>query len=123
MPPIRRALTLLEVVVGLVLMATVLALALRALGNVRRMSASSRSQWATVQIADRWLAEQRLSPDGMPSMGAGVVPHEPSYRWRVSPIKSGLVLGVPCETVEVTIVAPDGHSVRIETLRSVAGSP
>lgn len=119
----RPALTLLEVVVGLVLMATVLALSLRAMANVRRMSRSSRSQLATVQVADRWLTEQHLAPEGMPTFGAGVVSHAPSYRWSVAPIRTDLVMGVPCEVVRVTIVGPDGTAVRLDTLRKMADRP
>ncbi|HBO44191.1 MAG TPA: hypothetical protein DD670_09710 [Planctomycetaceae bacterium] len=83
----RRAMTLLEVAVGLLLLATLLVGILRAFGQHSRQARHARIRLEAVAVADALLAEWFSRGGEVPGDDEGEVPGHPEYYWRLTPLE------------------------------------
>ncbi|MDB5296725.1 MAG: hypothetical protein JWO31_2708, partial [Phycisphaerales bacterium] len=74
--------TLIEVIAGLGLMASVLALVFAARQQVARQQVRADRRLAAVAAADALLADWTRDPRTFPRSGSGVVPGRPELAWR-----------------------------------------
>ena len=119
----RGAFTLLEVVVGLVLLATVLVASLLALGRHQRQVRMSADRYAAISIADRLLASWFDSAKAIPLLASAVIVERPGWLWRTEVVANRTVMGRNCTVVRLQIVdrsVPDRGEVvlaSVETLQ------
>ena len=78
------AFTLLEVVVGLTLMASVLVGSLLAFSAHQKQRRHAEAKLAAVSLADQMLHQFTASRDGIPALGRGPIPGNPTWFWRTS---------------------------------------
>jgi hypothetical protein len=91
--------TLIEVVAGLALMATLLVALLQAkVGHARQANIADRKM-AAVGAADRLLTYWWSHPEGFPAESAGKVPGDPRFAWR-----TGLVPNESAEEMQLDVV-------------------
>ena len=84
-----------EVVIGLVLMATLLVSTLLAYGAHQHQRALANAGIEAVAIADELLHRMSNSRDGIPSVGRGVIPGKPSWFWETTIVGTTLPCGCP----------------------------
>ncbi len=120
----RSGFTLLEVVVGLLLLATVLVASIMALGRHRRLvRLASDRDWAVLQ-ADRLLRVWLESSGGVPISASARLVDRPDWIWRTSIVSNRVVFGQPLSIVRLEILQPANEShtqtalVAVETLYS-----
>ena len=97
--------TLIEVVVGLVLLATLLVGVLQAYGAHHRQLAHARDQLVAAQLADDMLAAWVDAPRGVPRQAAGLIPQHPSWAWRTQVRGRREVAELPVEIIRFEIVS------------------
>lgn len=100
----RHGLTLVEVVVGLTLMATLLVSALVAYSGHRRQLRRSEQKRVAVSVADRLLVEMSGTLDGIPLSSQGYIAGHPTWFWRTSPIGIVAPMQTPMTVVRLQIV-------------------
>lgn len=76
--------TLVEVIIGLSLMATVLVASLLAFSKHQKQIRLAKSKIAAVQIADELLNRMTASRNGVPPAAGGTIPNHPNWSWRTS---------------------------------------
>lgn len=99
----RAAFTLLEVVVGLLLMATVLVGSLLSFSAHRKQRRVAESKIVAVGLADEWLTRWSASPEGIPSAGGGPIAGKPSWFWQTSIVGTAAPAGVPLRVIRFQI--------------------
>lgn len=104
----RQGLTLVEVVAGLVLMATVLVGSMLALAAHRRQHRYANDKLVAVAIADELLHQFDRSGDGIPAAASGVVATRPEWSWRTRVQGTTNPAGVLMRVVRLEVV----HNVR-----------
>ena len=80
----RGAFTLLEVVVGLALMASVLVGSLLSFSAHHQQRRTAEAKIAAVDVADQILNEMSESRAGIPLTGRGLITGKPNWFWRTS---------------------------------------
>lgn len=83
----RSGLTLLEVLAGLALLATLLAGVLTAYGNHVRQVRRTQLRLKAADAADRMLTDWFQRPGGFPEEGCGTVPADVKIDWRTRRLK------------------------------------
>ncbi|MEM7557550.1 MAG: type II secretion system protein [Planctomycetota bacterium] len=127
----RKAFTLVEVVVGCVLLATLLVSTLLATSRYRNQIARAQRRQQAVYLADMLLASWWDSQKGIPLAESGFVadplkPSSASLSWQTSVVSSRNVLGVVHPVVRLQVFDRSGRSelVAIEVLgRASGGGP
>ncbi|MDG2221812.1 MAG: hypothetical protein P8L85_10540 [Rubripirellula sp.] len=104
----RDGLTLVEVVVGLVLMATVLVSSLLATGAHRRQHHFSNNKLVAVGIADDLLNQFLNSRDGIPPVAQGLIAARPQWSWRTQVVGAAAPAGVPMQVIRLEILGELG---------------
>lgn len=99
-----RAFTLLEVVVGLTLMATMLTSSLLAFSAHRKQRRFADAKLTAVAIADNLLDFMSGSPDGIPPVGRGPIAGNPNWYWQTSPIGVLAPALIPMRVIRFQIV-------------------
>lgn len=109
--PIRNAVTLIEIVVGLVLLAMVLTSAVLAQKSHRQsVDGARRVEWVT-EAADQILRQLENRRGGFPRRTRGRFDGLPGYVWTTTPIRREVVAGVAIEVVRWNAFGPDGRLV------------
>lgn len=127
----RKAFTLVEVVVGCVLLATLLVSTLLATSRYRSQIARAQRRQQAVYLADTLLASWWDSQKGIPLAESGTVadplkPNSASLSWQTSVVSSRNVLGVVHPVVRLQVFDRLGRSelVAVEVLgRASGGGP
>ena len=120
--PARRSFTLVEVVVGFVLLATVLVSLLLALARQRRNGEMARGRQAACLIADELLADWIESPTGIPLRGSGGVIGRPGWFWRTTVQANRQVIGIPATIVRLDVFENQISGVLISVEAAVAAT-
>ncbi len=117
------AFTLLEVVVGLVLLATVLVSSLLALGRHQRQLRLASDRDSAISIADKLLARWMDSSARVPISTSASLAERPGWIWRTEVASNRVVMGRNCVVVRLEIVdrsaasRPEVVLVSVETLQ------
>ena len=114
----RSAFTLLEVVVGLTLMASVLVSSLLAFSAHQKQRRLADAKIVAVRLADQLLTDLSVSRGGIPEVGGGIIAGSPNWFWRTSIVGTASPAGIPVKVIrfEVAKVKFGGG---IESLASV----
>lgn len=118
----RRAMTLVEVIAGLVLLTTVLAAVGVARGRFLRQWADADRQLQATRAADELLAGWLAGPpDRVPVGSGGPLPGADGFRWSAGRIRDAAAerLGSQVVRLEVTRPAGDGSGRRPEAVLAV----
>ena len=100
----RTAFTLLEVIVGLTLMATILVRSLLAFAAHQGERRFADNKIAAVAIADDMLNWMSGTPEGIPAIGRGLVPGKPNWFWQTSIVGATAAANVPLRVIRFTII-------------------
>ena len=95
--------TLIEVVVGLTLMATVVAASLLAFSAHQKQIRQARSKIAAVQVADDLLNRMSANRTGIPSSATGTIIDHPSWTWRTSVTAETIRAEIPLRIIQLEI--------------------
>ena len=111
--PISRthtAFTLLEVIVGLVLMGSLVASALVAMASHQHAMVLAKHKIEAAQIADTLLTQWYEFEGDIPGRGQGVVTGSIPWVWRTQRIDSRIVCGVPVNVIRLDIIGQTGEN-------------
>ncbi len=111
----KSAFTLMEVVVGLVLMASVLVASLLAFSAHRKQLRNADAKIAAISIADELLYRLSESRDGIPLSATGPIANQPNWFWRTRPTGNIVATGVPVRVIRFEIVESNGQTIRVLT--------
>ncbi len=100
----RRGFTLLEVVIGLVLLATVLVTSLLAMGRQRRMLRQANDRQQAISLADALLTGWHQSTTGVPLRAAAPIVERPGWWWQTEVVANRIVFGRSHPIVRLQIV-------------------
>src|SRR4051812_1146961 len=100
----RSALTLVEVVAGLALLATLLVAVLGTKARVTRQWAHANRKLEAVAAADRLLAGWWATPATFPRKSSGNVPGDAGLNWRTTPVGNDAVRPLGASVVRLEIV-------------------
>jgi len=98
-----RGFTLVEVVVGMILLATLLVSVLQAYGLHHRQLRHARDQLTATQLADRQLSDWMTTSSGVPVFAGGTVFGQPGWSWRTQRIGQRLLAGLPVDIIRYEI--------------------
>src|SRR5687768_12235907 len=99
-----RGMTLIEVVAGLALMATLLVALLQAkVGHARQTNVAER-KLAAVAIADRLLSEWWRAPEKFPIETTGRVRSDPRFAWRTALVPNPTTERLDMDVVRLEII-------------------
>jgi hypothetical protein len=110
---------LIEVVAGLVLLASLLVGVLQAYGAHHRQLTLSRDRLAATQLADDMLATWHANPRGLPRRAFGRISRCPEWEWRTWIVDRRPVAGVAVEVIRFEIVARAAARDELRLLSSV----
>ncbi len=118
----RPAFTLVEVLVGVTLMATMLVGSLLAFAAHRKQQRFADQKLRAVALADSLLDQLSHRPGGIPSTGRGPVASSPGWYWQTSPVRAIAPSRIPLTVIRFEIVgrSPDGSAkslVNVELVR------
>ena len=109
----RGGFSLIEVVAGLVMMATVMAASLKAFADHQQRIRHANDRRRAVGLCDELLGELTTRRGGLPVAADGRWPASgmggEAWRWRLQTIDAGLVWDVPTRTVRLQIFGGDGR--------------
>ena len=100
----NSAFTLLEVVVGLTLMASVLVGSLLAFSAHQKQRRHAEAKLAAVSLADQMLHQFTASRDGIPALGRGPIPGKPTWFWRTSVVGTRAPAEVLLKVIRLEII-------------------
>ena len=119
-----RAFTLLEVIVGLVLMGTLVASGLVAMSSHQHSIVLAKQKQQANRLADRLLTNWYEVQGGVPLREHGVIVTTQEWLWRTQPIGSRSVCGLQADVVRLEVLGFTGNArvprvlVSIELLQS-----
>lgn len=99
----RQAFTLLEVVVGTLLLASVLVTSMMAFGAHHRQARLADAKREAVAIADELLHQFDGRPEGIPTIGRGVIPGKQAWYWQASIVGTTSPATVPMHVVRFEV--------------------
>lgn len=105
-----RGFTLIEVVVGITLMATVLATSLLAFSAHQKQIRQARVKLTALQVADEMLNRMSSSREGIPVSGAGPIPEHPNWSWQTSVVGQTIQFKIPLQIIQLSIYENQGDS-------------
>ena len=100
----RCGFTLVEVVIGLSLMATVIVSSLLAFSKHQKQIRLAQAKIAAVQIADDLLNRMSASRTGIPAAASGSIPDHPNWSWRTRVTTETLRSPVPMQIINLQII-------------------
>lgn len=103
--------TLMEVMAGLALLATVLVVVLQIEARYRHQAARAQRRAAAVRVADGLLTEWWQAPKGIPQAASGVATADTGFSWRTAPV------------ADATVSELGGQIVRLEVFDAHAAEP
>jgi len=106
----RCGFTLVEVVVGLTLMATVIVSSLLAFSKHQKQIRLARSKIDAVQIADDLLNRMSASRTGIPPAATGPIPEHPNWSWQTSVSAETLGVPIPMQIIKLQIMEQESNS-------------
>ncbi|MCH1439061.1 MAG: type II secretion system GspH family protein [Rubripirellula sp.] len=106
----RHGFTLVEVVVGLTLLATVIVSSLLAFSKHQKQIRLARSKITAVEVADDLLNRMSASRTGIPSAATGPVPGHPTWSWRTSVTEKMLRNPIPMQIIKLQIIERETNS-------------
>ncbi len=106
----RPAFTLLEVIVGLTLMATVLVGSLLSFSAHQKQRRFADAKIVAVTIADDLLNLLSASPEGIPANGRGLIAGKSDWFWRTSVVGAMAPANVPMRVVRFEIIEQSAQS-------------
>ena len=95
--------TLIEVVVGTVLLATLVVSVLVAIGSHQRKIRHVRQKSLAIELADQMMSRWHQSTEGVPLSGRGSLSPDGSLAWQTRVIKSRQLCGVPVYVVRLDL--------------------
>lgn len=102
--PARRGLTLVEVVVGLTLLAALAVGVLLAVGAHRRQLQTAENRLAAADVADQLLASWYSSGTGIPRSSSGrLTDAGRDWHWRTQVVEQGAVEIQPVEVIRLEV--------------------
>ncbi len=104
----QRGFTLLEVIVGLTLMATVLVGSLLSFAAHRRQRHLADNKILASAFADELLNVMTTSSDGIPNRGRGPVPGRPRWYWQTNSTTAIVVAEIPLRVIRFEIIEQTG---------------
>lgn len=117
-PPRHRAVTLIEVVLGLVILAVLVSSVTLARSRFLLQAADARSKQAAVQAADRliasWLASET---DQIPPRAQGIL--EENLTWRTTPINDPAAKQLNCMIVRLQVNHGQRQILTIDLLKQI----
>ena len=110
-----KAFTLIEVIVGLTLMATVLVGSLLAFSAHRKQLRVAEQKLKAVSIADDLLYRFSGQREGVPKAARGPVPGHPNWLWQTEIVGVAGPLQVPVQVVRLRVIEilPDGSALNL----------
>ncbi|TWT82575.1 hypothetical protein CA13_40380 [Planctomycetes bacterium CA13] len=111
--------TLLEVLVGLMLMALLVVSSLTALSRYRSILALASRQRQAIQVADDLLARWLDSSTGLPGADSGRIPQHPTMGWNTRVVSQRMVCGVPTEIIRLNVWEQTGNQTEPRVLSSI----
>ena len=105
-----RGFTLIEVVVGLTLMATVVVASLLAFSAHQKQIRQARSKIDALQIADNLLNRMSASRAGIPLFATGTIPERPNWTWRTRVIEETTLAQIPLRIIQLQIIERQADS-------------
>lgn len=110
----RAGFTLIEVVVGLVLMASVLVGSLLAFSAHRQQLRHADAKVAAVAIADDLLNRFSGTREGVPSAGSGPIVVQPNWFWRTRTVGVVMPAEIPLRVIRLEVVEQNvGQAARV----------
>jgi type II secretion system protein I len=106
----RGGFTLIEVVVGLTLLATIIVSSLLAFSKHQNQIRLARSKITAVQIADDLLNRMSASRTGIPPAASGPIPEHPTWSWRTSVAAETLRVPIPMQIIKLQIIERENES-------------
>ncbi|MGB0759794.1 MAG: type II secretion system protein [Rubripirellula sp.] len=100
----RCGFTLVEVVIGLSLMATVIVSSLLAFSKHQKQIRLAQAKIAAVQIADDLLNRMSASRTGIPAAASGSIPDHPNWFWRTRVTAETLRSPIPMQIINLQII-------------------
>jgi hypothetical protein len=100
----RSAFTLVEVVVGLALMASVLVGSLISFSAHQRQLSSAESKLAAVSIADDLLSRLSGSREGVPRAGRGTIAGRAGWFWQTRIVGAAAPAGIPLQVIRLEVI-------------------
>jgi hypothetical protein len=100
----RAGFTLLELIAGSVLMATLLVSLILAIAQQRSSQKLAEDRQTATMLADQLLAEWMDTAQGVPLGGRGVLPSMNQWFWRTSVIGNQSLFGKPAAVVRLDII-------------------
>ena len=121
----RRATTLVEVLLGLVLLATLLVWILTARTRAARQTAVARARENASRSADRLLTRWWADPAFFPRSAAGVMPDAPQFTWRTRVVDNPSARSLGASVVRLEVRDSDAPEILIavEVLLPAKGVP
>ena len=106
----RTAFTLMEVVVGLVLLGALTVSSLTAIGGLRRSQLLAARKCEAIAAADRILADWYRLRGSIPVNEHGAAPANGSLTWRTTLTRSARVFGVTFDVIRFEVVGSGGKT-------------
>jgi type II secretion system protein I len=117
----RNAFTLLEVVVGTTILASVLVSSMMAFGAHHRQARLAAAKLTAVSIADELLNQFSTSRTGIPSSDRGAIAGQRNWFWQTSLVGTTQPASVPLQVIRLEIieVSNDGPARSLATVEVV----
>ncbi len=100
----KYAFTLLEVVVGLTLMASVLVGSLLSFSAHHQQRRIADAKLVAVTVADQLLDELSGTREGVPAVGRGMIAGRPNWFWRTNVIGTAAPAEIPMRVIRLQVV-------------------
>jgi type II secretory pathway pseudopilin PulG len=100
----KYAFTLLEVVVGLTLMASVLVGSLLSFSAHHQQRIIADAKLAAVTVADQLLNEMSGTREGIPAVGRGMIAGRPNWFWRTHVVAAAAPAQIPMQVIRLEVV-------------------
>ncbi len=107
-----RGFTLVEVVVGLALMASVLVGSLISFSAHQRQLRSAESRLAAVSVADELLSLLSGRREGVPRAGRGAIASRPGWYWQTRVVGVAAPAGIPLQVIRLEVIAESANQTR-----------
>ena len=109
---VPRAFTILEVIIGLILMSTVLVASMLSYSAHQKQLAVADKRIAAVSFADDVLGQLTGGAKKLPRSMRGAIPAQPNWYWQTSVVGTTSPMEVPMAVIRLQVVEvkPDGSS-------------